>query len=166
MRSAFALCISIAAAGCLPVLAACGDSETPSQEQVVEEANRICREQTARFREIQMEPPRSAHDAVEQTGELISVAQEALARFEDLEHPDELAAPLERYLRARRRALERLRQGRAAAERQDRRAYSAALERALDETGKRQELARKLGFGDCSGSIRPGGRSPRSEQGP
>lgn len=134
------------------LVAGCGSDSGPlSREQLVEEANGICREQTERFQQIQAIPPANAHDAVGQTGKLIAVSEDSLQRFEELDAPEEDEARLEDYVDARRGALELLRQGRDAAERQDRRAYSAALDRALDQTRRRRMLARGLGFTECAG---------------
>jgi hypothetical protein len=146
---ALALCLWFAAAGSGLALAACGDDGRLDRDQLVEQANEICREQTTSFEEIQAQPPRNAHEGVEQTTELISVAEDALERFEELQPPEDLEGRLDAYLDARRRALELLRRGREAAERQDRRAYSAALDRALAETPARRGLARRLGVTDC-----------------
>ena len=158
-----ALRVSLAAFACLAALSGCGgDSDSLTRQELVQDANRICRAQAERFREIQAEPPHSAHDAVEQTDELISVSENALERFGDLDAPEELAEPLNAYLRARRRALVLLRRGREAAERQDRRAYSAALDRALKQSVERRALARKLRFTDCAGAGARGGRKAKA----
>jgi hypothetical protein len=104
-------------------------------------------------------PPANARDAEQQTSELISASEGALDQFEEIEPPGELEGRLEAYLDQRRKALELLRRGREAAQRQDRRAYSAALERALRETPRRQALARGLGFRECTaGGAKGGGR--------
>jgi hypothetical protein len=155
--------LSLVAAVCLAALTGCGgDSDPLTPQELVQDANRICRAQAERFREIQGEPPHSAHDAVEQTGELISVSEDALERFRDLDASEELAEPLNAYLQARRRALVLLRRGREAAERHDRRAYSAALDRALKQSAERRALARKLRFTDCAGSGTREGRKAKA----
>jgi hypothetical protein len=160
-----ALRLSLAAFVCLLSLTGCGGGPDPlTRQELIQGANRICRVQTERFREIQAEPPHSAQDAVEQTGELIAVSEDALERFGDLDAPEELTEPLNTYLRARRRALGLLRRGREAAGRQNRRAYSAALDRALKQSAERQALARRLGFTECAGSGTLERRRPKSRE--
>jgi hypothetical protein len=127
-----------------------GSSGPLTLEELVAKSNEICRDQTQRFAEIQAKPPGNAPDAVAQTNALIDVSRDELSAFEDLEPPPDLRADLDRYLDARRTAIDQLEAGHDAAQRQDRSAYGAAVTRALKQTPERRRLADALGFTDCN----------------
>jgi hypothetical protein len=135
-------------------LAGCGDSGPLDQAELISRGDELCREGQERFDEIQATAPATSVEAVDQTDELIEVTAGELDELEELEPPADLEAAYERYLEARRGALELLERGREAAERQDGRAYGRAQEETEDGAGERRRLARAVGFEACS---QPGG---------
>jgi hypothetical protein len=66
-------------------LAACGDDE-PSKEEVIEEADKICKDAEEDIEDIQDVPPSELEQAYEEGGER---AQEAVDDLEAIEVPDE-----------------------------------------------------------------------------
>ena len=89
-------------------------------------------------------------EAVALTDELIAIAEEELADIEELAPPEELAGDLDRYLAARERGIDTLREGRAAAERADIFEYENAQAKMARGQVKRLELAEAVGFSECS----------------
>ena len=143
-----------AAAAALATLAAivagCGGNSGPvSTAELIEQGDELCADEQKRFREIQVEAPASAADAVDQTSELVDVSQETSDGLADIEPPSNLQSAYDRYLDSREVAIELLERGRDAAERHDRVAYNAALKKTNAEEAKRQKLARKVGFETC-----------------
>lgn len=142
--------LALAGLGAVCLLGCGGDGDQLSAEELVLRADRICREGQARFQEIQAEPPANSKEAVDQTEELIEVAEQELDELDELEPPDGLRDRFDRYLEERGSAIEVLKEGREAAERQDARGYGAAQERAQAQLAARGQLARDLGFKVCS----------------
>jgi hypothetical protein len=89
-------------------------------------------------------------EAVALTDDLIEIAEQELADIEALDPPEELADDVDRYLAARERGLETLREGRAAAEKADIFEYESAQAKMARGQAKRLELARAVGFSECS----------------
>jgi hypothetical protein len=138
------------AAALIISLAGCGDSGPLDPDELVSRGDELCREGQERFIKIQATPPATSVEAAGQTEELIEVSETELDDLEELEPPAELEEAYERYLDARREAIELLKRGRKAAERQDGRAYARAQARSLREAGERRRLARAVGFEACS----------------
>jgi hypothetical protein len=139
----------------------CGDGGEPvSGDELVERGDQLCRQGQQRFAEIQAEPPANAAVALDQTEELLAVAEEELDRLRDLEPPDELRVAYEDYLDARSRAIEFFERGRTAAEERDGDGYGAAQERVAAKAAKRERLADAVGFEVCSRPPAGGASSP------
>ncbi len=88
---------------------------------------------------------------------MIAAYEEELADLETLSVPPDLADELDRYIAARERALEPLRDGLEAARAGDAQAYAEAQAEAAAGQVERTRLARAVGFSECSV---PGGGAP------
>ena len=132
-------------------LGPCAD-ERLSTEEFVAQADEFCRQAHAEFRDKQRgEPPRTASEAEDLTDALVEVAEEERDAIRDLDEPEELSDRIGRYLDARERGIDLLRDGREAAKDADSVAYEAAqAELASTQLDPRYELARDLGFRECS----------------
>ena len=140
-----ALAILSLAAGC-----GGGGKQQVSAAELVQKANEACRQEQARFREVQATPPANASEASDQTKALVQAAEDANSAISDLEPPAELRTKLDTYLSARNRALDQLKKGQDAAENQDSRAYGEAQAAIAKGSPKRKKLAGDLGFEVCS----------------
>jgi hypothetical protein len=150
LAAATAVAAVVAAAGC-------GGSTGPvSTAELIEQGDQLCAEEQKRFREIQVQAPASAADAVDQTNELVDVSQETTDGLSEIEPPSNLRSAYDRYLDARREAQQLLERGRDAAERHDRVGYNSALKKSIAGEGQRQKLARKVGFEVCGEPQGPG----------
>jgi hypothetical protein len=130
---------------------ACGDGGGQvSAEELVERGDDICRQGQQRFAEIQTKPPANAAAALDQTDELLAVAEDELKQLRDLEPPDELRVGFEDYLDSRSRAIDFFEQGRSAAEERDADGYGAAQAEVAAEAAERERLAGAIGFEACS----------------
>jgi hypothetical protein len=130
-----------------------GGKQQVTAAELVQKADQACRQEQAKFREIQATPPASAPDAADQTKELIQVAEDASSAIDDLEPPDALRTQLDSYLGARDRAIDEMKKGQSAAEDQDSRGYGAAQSAVVKTAPQRRKLADSIGFKVCSASA-------------
>ena len=154
-RSGLALAIA-ALLGVLVALAALLDlgpfsDDELTVEQFIAQGDEICREAHSEFLDLQDSPPRTPSDAAELTGGLIEVAEEERDAISDLREPESLSNEVARYLEARDRGIEVLRDGLAAAEDADAAAYEELQARlASTQLDPRYEIAGDIGFKECS----------------
>jgi hypothetical protein len=88
--------------------------EELTAEAFVAQGDEICARAHDEFPELQDRPPRTPSDAAELTGGLIDVAEEERGAIADLNAPESLADPVARYLEARDRGIDLLREGQEA----------------------------------------------------
>jgi pyruvate/2-oxoglutarate dehydrogenase complex dihydrolipoamide acyltransferase (E2) component len=127
-----------------------GGSDEVSAEELVQQGDEICREVADGFAEIQAQPPANAREGAEQADGLLGVAEDGQERLREMDPPEELSDPYDRYLEARDEVSDLLEQGKQAAEDQDGAAYGEAQEKAVSAAPERRRLARELGFQVCS----------------
>jgi hypothetical protein len=97
-----------------------------SRAELIAEGDEICAQARQDFEALQEQPPRTAREAADLTGRLISVVEDELDAIDDLDHPSELDDEVDRYLTVREEGMELLREGRVAAEAGELRRYEAA----------------------------------------
>lgn len=120
-------------------------------EEFLAQGDEICAEAHDEFLDLQESPPRTPSDAAELTGGLIEVATEERDAISDLSEPESLSDQLDRYLEARDRGIDVLRDGLAAAEDAEADAYeSLQAKLATTQIDPRYETAREIGFEECS----------------
>ena len=135
----------------LAAFVGCGDSDEPvDAAELIERGDEICRADQERFVAIQKEPPANASQAADQTDEVIDSSNEALEELRDVEPPTELRDKYDAYIAAREDALDLIEEGRDALDDQDARAYGEAQKKLSDGAQERAQLARAVGFQDCS----------------
>jgi len=121
-----------------------------SESEFLARGDEICREAHEEFESAQEQSPNTAGEAADLTGDLIDISEAELERIRELNAPASLEGPLERYLAAREEGIEQLHEGLEAAEKEDAFAYAdAQAEVAADQVHRRQ-LARDVGFRECS----------------
>src|SRR5262245_18368888 len=137
--------------------AGCGSSkEQLNAGELAQKADAICRDEQAKFDQIQAHPPANASLAADQTKELIEVTEAASSRLSDLEPPHHLSGPYDAYLRARGGALDQMKKGRDAADNQDSAGYSSAQTAVAKSAGRRHRLAAAVGLKVCGSSPSSG----------
>src|SRR5262245_52022395 len=157
MFRASRLLAPISTVAILALVGGCGGaSDQVSPAELVQKGDAICRVEHTSFARVQAHPPPNASVAADQTAELIQASERANSALRELEPPDQLRSPYDRYLEARDRVVAEMKRGRAAAENQDSAAYGAAQATVAREAPERHELARALGLKVC-GSSRAGG---------
>lgn len=138
-----------------------------SRAELIAEGDAICARAHDAFEELQSEPPRTSREATALTEQLIGIAEDEHDEIDSLEPPAELEQPLDRYLGARERGIELLRQGLAAAEAADSRPYEVAqAELAATQRDPRRRLARRIGFEECSQPLVDGAELDRQAEPP
>jgi hypothetical protein len=132
----------------------CADEEL-AVDEFIAQGDEICARSHEEFLELQDRAPLTPSDAAELTEGLIEVAEEEREAIADLSEPESLSEPVERYLDARDRGIDLLRDGQAAAEDADPAAYEKLQgELASTQRDPRYELAGEIGFRECSRPLR------------
>jgi hypothetical protein len=149
-------------------LGPCADEEL-TVDEFISQGDEICDEAHDEFLHLQEGAPRTPSDAAELTGALIDVAEEERDAISDLRAPDSLGDQVDRYLEARDRGIDVLREGMEAAEDADAGAYEALqAELASTQVDPRFQIAGEIGFEECSkplvgtGELRRQAESPAS----
>lgn len=114
------------------------------------QVDEVCSQAHDDFKELQDSPPDTASEAEQLTSELLAISQDELDAVAGLNEPVELTIALERYLEARESGIERLREGLDAAKAGDALAYVQAQSDLASTQRKRENLARRVGFKECS----------------
>lgn len=139
----------------------CGEKEEPEEPSgaaAIAEGDRICAEAQSEVEALRAQQPRTPEEAARLTEGVLDAYEGELARLQEVPVQDELADELDRYIAARERALEPLRDGLEAARAGDAQAYAEAQARAAAGQVKRTRLARAVGFSECS--VPTGGAPP------
>jgi hypothetical protein len=121
-----------------------------SESEFLARGDEICREAHEEFESAQEQSPNTAGEAADLTGDLIAISEGELERIRELSTPASLEDPLERYLAAREEGIKQLRKGLAAAEKEDAFAYADAQAEVAADQVHRLQLARDVGFSECS----------------
>jgi hypothetical protein len=149
--------IAVASVAIAAVAASCGSSkEEVSAAELVQRADGICREEQAKFDQIQARAPANASIAAQQTGELVEVSEAASSDLADLEPPESLRDAYDGYLEARERVVGEMKRGKEAAEERDSGGYAAAQTAVAKGAEERRRLAYALGLQVCGASMRAG----------
>ena len=133
------------------VAAGCGGGkEQVTAAQLVQKGDQICREQQRKFTEIQAAPLVNASDGGDQAEALGDAAKNSLDDLRHFEPPQAQRVAYDRYLDAKDNALQYFDQAKDAADDLNGRAYSAAQTAEAAGAPERAQLAKALGFKDCS----------------
>ncbi len=161
--------MTLAAIGAALVATGCGgggsqssrstaaSDEPLTKRELIASGDSICGQAGEQFQELQQSPPTTAQGAAELTQKLIDIQQSELSRLRDLNAPASLQSSLDGYLKALEKNIAVLKQGLRAAQQNDAAAYAKAQAKAVREQVERLQLARAVGFKECS---RPAGTAP------
>ncbi|UJA20231.1 hypothetical protein HJD18_08385 [Thermoleophilia bacterium SCSIO 60948] len=137
-------------------LAGCGEKQEPdppeelSANALIAQGDDICERAREEVREATAQPVDDAAGNARLVGELISISQGELDSLSALEPPEELEAPMARYLTARQEALDLLRDARSAAEEDQAFEFARIQSEIADSQPERTRLAGEVGFETCS----------------
>jgi hypothetical protein len=133
-----------------------------SEQEFVQQGDEICRAAQQQVAEIQRNPPTSRQESARFAASLIEVFEDEVSQLEGLEPPAGRQDAYDRYLDARREAIDLLEQGRRAAEENDPQGYADAQAEVAAGQVKRAELARESGLRECSAPLAGGtaGQAP------
>ena len=110
----------------------------------------ICRDAHDDFERVQARPPNTSGEAADLTDELVGISRSELDQIRDLDVPATFRAPLGRYLDAREQGIEQLQAGLDAADGRDAFKYADAQAKVASGQLHRLQLARDVGFKECS----------------
>jgi hypothetical protein len=124
--------------------------EELSDAEFLARGDEICREAHEEFERLQARRPNTASEAADLTGNLIEISEGELDEIRDLNPPAPLERPLGRYLDSREEGIEQLKKGLEAAEERDAFAYADAQAKVAAAQVRRLQLAKEVGFRECS----------------
>ena len=125
------------------------DDELPEGEFLTQ-ADSICADARREFTQAQRIRPTTPGEAGELARNLVEIASEEQDRIAELDPPAEMDAALERYLQAREEGIDQMRAGVDAAADRDAFAYEQAQADVAAGQLRRLQLARRVGFTECS----------------
>jgi hypothetical protein len=161
--------VALAAVGAALVATGCGggggesttstaaSDEPLTKRELIARGDSICGQAGDQFQELRQSPPTTAEGAAELTQKLIDIQQGELSRLRDLNAPAPLQSSLDDYLKALEKNIAVLKQGLRAAQQNDAAGYAEAQAQTVREQVERLQLARAVGFKECS---RPAGTAP------
>lgn len=156
--------LAAVAAVAVVIVIGCGEKEEAapaSADAATAAGDEICAAATREISALRADAaPRTPKDAAELTGRVLAAHEQEIAGLRELAVPDELRPDLDRYLAARERGLEPLREGLDAARAGNPTAYARAQAEAAAGQVRRTELARAVGFSECSLPATPGAPPP------
>jgi hypothetical protein len=129
-------------------------SEPLSKPELIAKGDAICQQARDQFAQLQQTPPTTPESAASFAQKLIAIQQTQLDQLRDLRAPSSLQSSLDDYLKALEKNIAILKQGLKAAQQSDATGYAKAQAKAVREQVQRLELARAVGFKECS---RPAG---------
>jgi hypothetical protein len=131
--------------------------EQLTKQELIAKGDAICRQANDKFTQLQQTPPTTPETAVTFTQSLIDIQESQLAQLQALEPPPSLQSSLDDYLKTLEKNIAVLKQGLKAAQQSDAAGYAKAQAKAVKGQVQRLELARAVGFKECS---RPAGTAP------
>lgn len=121
-----------------------------SRGEFIARGDQICEQAHEAFVDLQDAPPRTSREAADLTAQLADIAADERDRIEELEPPSDLSDGVSAYLEARERGIVALERGNDAAEANDSTAYAAQQDELDRAQRERRELAKRVGFSECS----------------
>jgi hypothetical protein len=124
-----------------------------SQGELLAQGDEICRRAHAAFEELQVKQPQTPDQAAALTGQLLAIAEDERDRLAALDGPDDFDDELQTYLDARELGIDTLRRGHQAAEAGRADVYAEAQAELAETQRQRIQIARQVGFAECSRKI-------------
>ena len=147
-------CIAALVAATLVVAGCGGGGGELSKSEFVAKGDEICKQAHDQFEGSQpSNPPSSSSQAADLQRKLVDISEAELAEIRDLNAPSDVQQALDRYLASREQGIALLKRGLTAAEHNDAFAYAQAKQKVAATQRHRTELARAVGFKECSSSF-------------
>jgi hypothetical protein len=167
------ICAVLAAFAAALPMAGCGgggesststtaSGEPLTKQELIAKGDAICKQARTQFEQLQQNPPTTPQGAATLTQKLIDISETELSQLRDLNPPASLKSSLDDYVGALDKNIRVLKQGLKAAQQNDATGYAKAQAETVSEQVKRLQLARAVGFEECS---RPAGTAPGSASG-
>lgn len=124
-----------------------------SRGELLAQGDEICRRAHAAFEQLQVKQPQTPDQAAALTAQLLDIAEDEHDRLASLDGPDDFDDELATYLAARELGIEALRRGQEAAEEGRADVYAEAQAELNETQRQRIQIARQVGFAECSRKI-------------
>jgi hypothetical protein len=129
------------------------EREELSRGQLLAQGDEICRRAHAAFEELQIKQPQTPDQAEALTSQLLGIAEDERDRIAALNGPPEFDDEISTYLEARDLGIDALRRGNQAAASGRADVYEAALDELAETQRQRIQIARQVGFAECSRKV-------------
>ena len=136
--------------------------EPLTKHELIAKGDAICRQASEQFNHLRESPPTTAEEVATLTRRVIDIQATQLSQLRDLNAPSSLQSNLADYLKALEKNIAVLKQGLRAAKQNDVAGYQEAQAKTAQDQVERLELARAVGFKECS---RPAGTAQESAGG-
>jgi chromosome segregation ATPase len=136
-----------------------GGDEELTKSEIVARGDAICKDANDEFAQLQQNPPTTQEETATFTQNLISLQEDERDMLRALDAPASVEPALDRYLAALEQNIATLKQGLEAVRNDDVSGYADAQAKTVKDQLKRLQLARAVGFKECS---RPAGTAPGS----
>jgi hypothetical protein len=132
------------------------EREELTQGELLAQGDEICRKAHAAFEQLQVKQPQTPDQAETLMNQLISIAEDERDRIAELNGPPDFDDEIKTYLDARDLGIAILKRGRDAAESGRPDNYAEALQELAETQRQRIQIARQVGFAECSRKIGQG----------
>jgi hypothetical protein len=127
--------------------------EPLTKQELIAKGDAICRQARTQFEQLQQNPPTTPQGAATLTQKLIDISESELSELRDLNPPAALKSSLDDYVGALDKNISVLKKGLKAAQQNDATGYAKAQAETVSEQVKRLQLARAVGFRECSRPV-------------
>lgn len=124
-----------------------------SRGELIARGDEICRKAHAAFDLLQKKQPQTPQQASGLTSRLIDIAEDERDRIAALDGPDDFDQEIQTYLDARDLGIEALRRGHSAADAGRSDIYDEVQAELAETQRQRIQIARLIGFAECSRKI-------------
>jgi hypothetical protein len=137
------------------------DGGSLSRSEFIARGDEICRQAQGDFTDVQKTTPETtAPQAAVLTGKLIDISEGEFNSINKLQAPADMRADVDAYLKSREKGIQQLKDAYEAAQKDDFQAYNRAKIELARGQAHRTQLAKAVGFHDCSQQFLTPGAEP------
>jgi hypothetical protein len=127
------------------------DGSALSRSEFIARGDEICRQAQGDFTDVQKTTPETtAPQAAVLTGKLIDISESEFNSINRLQAPADMRRDVDAYLKSREKGIQQLKDAYEAAQKDDFQAYNRAKIELARGQAHRTQLAKAVGFHDCS----------------
>ena len=137
------------------------DGSALSRSEFIARGDEICRQAQGDFTDVQKTTPETtAPQAAVLTGKLIDISESEFNSINRLQAPADMRRDVDAYLKSREKGIQQLKDAYEAAQKDDFQAYNRAKIELARGQAHRTQLAKAVGFHECSQQFLTPGAEP------